>query len=250
VLANTAAKYFNYGKRRGELYQMSVVFNAPTGHPHVNLNGTRVDAALRVATQVIKKELAMSKLLPASIKIGEDDWRLMAELEGIGKALSRYVTIVQFEKCYTGSMRLATYFDLKKTFNREGPGVLQFVRPVTRDPPPQRKRVKYNELTAAGKKSWERTEDEMERRIHKTPIQIDEVAAVLGDIRLAKDQKRYLEDGIELKLVPQATLDNVMDAFKSHYAAVEDFKTTISPQNPMPVEVPLQCATISGSSFV
>ena len=91
----------------------------------------------------------------------------------------------------------------------------------------------------------------MERCFHKNAIQSDEMAAVLGDVCLAKDQQHYLEDGIELKLVPPTILANVVDTFKSHYVAVEDFKTKISPQNPipMPVEVPLQNTTTGFSFF-
>jgi len=63
----------------------------------------------------------------------------MAELEGLGYALVKYIRVVQTEKCYTGGYPLVMYTAIRKLLERNGSGISQRVRSVTRDPPPQQK---------------------------------------------------------------------------------------------------------------
>ena len=55
LIANAIAKHFNYGRRRELLKEWAEKIGAPTTHPHVNVNGTRVLAAARVLNHVVEK---------------------------------------------------------------------------------------------------------------------------------------------------------------------------------------------------
>ena len=239
MAANAAAKHFNYGKRREDLLKMSRLTNSPLIHPHVNVNGTRVTAEVRLLTHLIQKEAAVKSLaaIPGSlacINIDEVRWDLMAELEGLGYGLAKYIRIVQTEKCYTGGYRLVMYIDMRKLLDHNGSGIPQLVRPVTCDPPPRRSSVQYDALSEAGKTAWQRAEAELDKRMKKTPIGNDEVLAVLSDIRLSKDQTKYLQDGIGLNLMSAGTIADVTTKFEAHYRAVKDYKASMS-QEPVVV---------------
>ena len=117
MLANKVAKFFNYGGRRKKLRQISKSLNVTLNHPHVNVNGTRVDAAVRVLTHVLHKELSV-KAISASdasftIRITDADWALMAELEGLALAVGKFVKIVQTETCFTGGYRAIIFLSLR-----------------------------------------------------------------------------------------------------------------------------------------
>ena len=117
LLANKVAKFFNYGGRRKKLRQISKSLNVTLNHPHVNVNGTRVDAAVRVLTHVLHKELSV-KAISASdasftIRITDADWALMAELEGLALAVGKFVKIVQTETCFTGGYRAIIFLSLR-----------------------------------------------------------------------------------------------------------------------------------------
>jgi hypothetical protein len=179
------------------------------------------------------KAIANSATTPvAALNISDDTWNLMAELEGIGHALGEYVKLVQSENFYTGGYRLIIYFAIRALLDREGDGVLQFVRPVTCDPPPRRVPVAFDDLSSHGQCAWQRAEEELEIRLKKSEIGNGEVIAMLGDIRLAKQSVRLLADGVRLKLVPDSTIANVTVDFQRYHAAVKNFKRSISPQDP------------------
>ena len=98
------------------MFNMSQLTNSPLLHPHVNVNGTCVVADLCMLTHVLKKESAIKSLAAISgsavcIIINDTTWDLMAELEGLGHALSKYVRVVQTENCFTGGYSLVMYFD-------------------------------------------------------------------------------------------------------------------------------------------
>ena len=252
MAANTAAKHFNYGKRKDDLLGMSQLTNCPLLHPHVNVNGTRVTAALRVLTHVLQKESAIKSLAiqqgsAACIDIEQPVWDLMAELEGLGHALEKYVRVVQTEKCFTGGYRLTMYIEMRKLLKHNGSGVPQLERPVTRDPPPQRSYVEYNAHSDDGKKAWQRAENELDKRMKKTPIGTDEVIGLMGDVRLSKKQTIFLQDGVQLNLVSPGIIADVTTKFKTHYVAVQDYKASIFPQEPVVVTAAPPPTGVEGS---
>ena len=81
----------------------------------------------------------------------------------------------------------------------------------------------------------------------KTSIRDDELIAMLGEIHLAKDQARYFQDGIVMKMVKPDIITDVMTKFKTHYLSVKMYKAIIS-QEPETVPEPLP-APGEGSLF-
>jgi len=168
------------------------------------------------------KSLAAIQGSAACINIDEVVWDIMAEREGLGYVLVKYIRVVQTEKCYTGGYCLVMYIAIRKLFKRNGSGIPELGRPFTRDPPPQRNSVKYNALSDAGKTAWQRAEAELDKIMKKMAIGNDEVLVMLGDIRLSKDQTKYLQDGIGLNLVSAGIIVDVTIKFKTHYLVVKD----------------------------
>ena len=85
---------------------------------------------------------------------------------------------------------------------QEGSGVPVLARPVLADPGPQRELKKYQGFSEAGKTAWNRAMSELELRLHKTPITANEVAAMYGDVRLAKGAGKLLKTAKNLDLLP------------------------------------------------
>ena len=70
--------------------------------------------------------------------------------------------------------------------------------------------AKYQEFSEAGKTAWNRAMSELEVRLHKTPITADEVAAMYGDVRLAKGTRKLLETAKNLHLLPNDDAGNTI----------------------------------------
>ncbi|HIL95038.1 MAG TPA: hypothetical protein EYG51_03880 [Pseudomonadales bacterium] len=227
--ANACAKYFNYGMRRQQLHKVSLALNCPLQHPHVNVNGTRVMAEVRVLTHVIQKETAIRAIASSDsnckdISVSTDNFVHMAELEALGFALGKYIYAAQTEKSYTGGYRLVMYIAIRKLLNHHGPGIPMFDRPVTKDPPPQRVPTKFSDLSTFGQEAWTRAENELDVRMRKSNISLDEVISMLGDIRLAKDQNMYVAEGKRLNLLDSNDLvDHVTKQWLKFYHASGSF---------------------------
>ena len=228
--ANAVAKHFNYGERRQQLRKLSDAVNCPLHHPHVNVNGTRVMAEVRVLTHVVQKESAINACvasnIPNAIAVSKETFGHMAELEALGFALGKFVYTAQTEKSYTGAYRLVMYIAIRKLLDKNGPGIPMFVRPVTRNPPPQRKPRKYEHLSHIGQKAWNRAESELEFRMRKSNISLDEIISLLGDVRLARDQSMYVAEGVALNIINNDTLINqVAEQWNKFYNASISFLT-------------------------
>lgn len=122
---------------------------------------------------------------------------------------------------------------MRGLLNPGGDGMPVLVRPVKADPGPVREVKDYYDFSEIGQKAWDRAIEELDRRIQINPLQIDEIIAMLGDIRLAKDGAKYLEKIESDKLYganTQAILAEIHTKFAKHYQATKAFEASLAPQ--------------------
>jgi len=206
-------------------------------HPHVNLNGTRVDAARRVLTHVVIVSGAVKVIqssesehdFPSDLSLDDKAWDFMAELEGLSNAMGKYVFLVQTEKSFSGPYRIVLYTSLLKLLDESGEGIPILVRPVKAVPGPVREKVKYSEFSENGQVAWARAKSELHFRMVKQELTVNEVTALLGDIRLAKSQRLFLHDAVELGLSKADIFEDVLSDFERYLNNIHAFKKTISP---------------------
>ena len=235
--ANCIAKYFNYGSRGAYLKSVAKLIGGIPNHPHVNLNGTRVDAARRVLTHVVIVSGAVKVIqssesehdFPSDLSLDDKAWDFMAELEGLSNAMGKYVFLVQTEKSFSGPYRIVLYTSLLKLLDESGEGIPILVRPVKAVHGPVREKVKHSEFSENGQVAWARAKSELHFRMVKQELTVNEVTALLGDIRLAKSQRRFLSDAMNLGLSKADIFDDVLSDFQRYLNNIHEFKKTINP---------------------
>ena len=172
------------------------------------------------------------------LQLDDDKWDFMAELEGLGFVLGKFVIIVQTEKQCTGGYRPIIYLGIADALDQEGCGIPALVRPVKALNRKRREFIKYVDLSLDGQDMFDRAKAEFKRRMRKSDITVDEVISLLGDIRLAQDSAQTLRSAVKHELLKSdtdgvspmmATRQRVLDAFTRHLQAHKSFKATLAP---------------------
>ena len=107
--AHDLAVHFSYGTRQKDLLHFStIVQNQPTIKLQVDLNGTRVAAQ----HSLLYSELRMNRCLKMYITAkpgliahppSEEEWKSLAEIEGILDITKWCTTLMQYEQLYTAA---------------------------------------------------------------------------------------------------------------------------------------------------
>ena len=253
--ANNLAKWFNYGARKTTLYEASRMARCPLTHLHVNVNDTRVLAAVRLLTQVMHKEKAIKicvrNMEPSERRkmpvLSEDEWTITSEFEGLGKLLGSFITLVQTEKSWTGGQRIVLESVMRKALDVTGKGIPVLDRPVLADPGPERQAKGWVEFTEIGQEAWQRAISELSQRMVANPLELDEIIAMFGDIRLSKDQVMYLNAIEDLELYEENTstiINEIKAKFMEFHRACVKFEADLS----QPVQKPVRSPPKQGPS--
>ena len=119
---NALAKHFHYGNKKDVLKQYLELANAPVRMPHVNLNGTRIQAIENLLNTCLITQggwnmyAALNRDI-AAVQINSDEINFGCEIEGILKEIGNFVISAQYEHFFTGAYRVISYNSLLLTFD-------------------------------------------------------------------------------------------------------------------------------------
>ena len=119
---NALAKHFHYGNKKDVLRKCLIMAKAPVRMPHVNLNGTRIQAIefllnTCLITQGGWKIYAALNPNIAAVQIDSEEIDFGCEIEGILKEIGNFVISAQYEQYFTGAYRVISYNSLLLTFD-------------------------------------------------------------------------------------------------------------------------------------
>lgn len=132
---------------------MNISGGLPKIYIQVDLNGTRVSARHKLLYSILRLHKGLMYYFINKegdyVKTSQD-FKEIADLEGVLQISAHYSTFSQFEKLYTGALGVVAKKRMMENFQKDKLDVIDLDK-VTKSPDVQRKTVKDSDLSRVGK---------------------------------------------------------------------------------------------------